>query len=206
MSTHFIFPKPSDWNTFEDIVCDVYSRKLGNYNLQRYGRRGQKQYGVDIVGFTSNGLLGIQCKHHPTGTITINETDNEIAKAEDFQPKLDLFVIATSADRDNDAHTHILEVSEKRVAQGKYPVTIMFWQDIYSWLAEFPDLVYKHFTKYFPLVELEEIRFPELGKRSKTTLHWPVSFEQLEASTTSSIGTIAKVEPYKLTMEFTTFP
>ncbi|MBN2005585.1 MAG: SAVED domain-containing protein [Anaerolineae bacterium] len=206
MSEHFIFPKPSDWNTFEDIVCDVYSRKLGNYNLQRYGRSGQSQNGIDIAGITSDGLLGIQCKHHPTGNISISEIDSEINKSEGFHPELSTFIIATSADRDVNAHSHVLEISEGRIVQGKFPVTIKFWQDIYSWLAEFPDLVYKHFTKYFPLGEQEEIRFPELGKRSNTTLHWPVSLEQLKASTTSSIGTIEKVESYRLTMEFTTFP
>ena len=100
MAVDFVFPKPRDWATFEDIVCDVFTRKFCNYNFQRYGRSGQAQSGIDIAGPTENGLLGIQCKHHPAGIIEIAEIDDEIAKAESFTPVLNEFIIVTSADRD----------------------------------------------------------------------------------------------------------
>jgi len=157
MSTHFIFPKPKDWNTLEDIVCDVFARKFNNYNLQRYGRNGQRQSGIDIAGYTHEGLLGIQCKHHPRGNIPVSEIDDEIDESQSFKPKLDSFFIATSADRDTTAHAHVLQATENRNLVGKYPVIIKFWDDIYNWLTEFPDLIYKHFTKYFPIQELEDI-------------------------------------------------
>ena len=50
----FIFPKPRDWNAFEDIVCDVLARKYQNLNLQRYGRSGQRQHGVDSMNHSNN--------------------------------------------------------------------------------------------------------------------------------------------------------
>jgi hypothetical protein len=206
MSTHFIFPKPKDWDTFEDIVCDVFARKFNNGNLQRYGRSGQRQLGVDIAGFTEMGLLGIQCKHHLAGNITTGEIDDEVAKSEDFQPRLDEFIIVTSADRDVTAHSHVLQVSKSRQAAGKYPVSIKFWQDVYGWLVEFPDLIYKHFIKYFPIYELEEIRFPASVNRPKATLHWPTTFEDLRENVIRNMRGLDKVEPYKLTIGFTSFP
>lgn len=205
MSTDFIFPKPKDWDTFEDIVCDVFARKLNNHNLQRYGRSGQRQSGVDIAGLTQEGLLGIQCKHHPAGSITISEIDDEIAKSEDFRPELDEFTIATSADRDATAHSHVLQLSKRREAENKYPVAIKFWQDIYGWLIEFPDLMYKHFTKYFPIYELEEIRLPASGNRPKATLRWPVTSERLKENVIRNMGGLSKIDPYKLTIGFTSF-
>src|SRR5690349_18734434 len=141
----FIFPKPLEWATFEDIVCDVFVRKYHNLNLQRYGRRGQGQQGVDIAGWTFQGMLGVQCKHHPNGNVPTSEIDKELKNSEAFLPQLSLYVFVTSADRDATAHAHVLQLRKKREAVSQYPIEIMFWQDICDWLEEFPDLVYKHF-------------------------------------------------------------
>jgi len=140
MTTHFIFPKPQDWSAFEDIVCDVFARKYQNLNLQRYGRSGQRQHGVDIAGLIRGGVLGVQCKHHVRGSLKTKEIDDEIAESEQFRPGLSEYVIATSADRDTKAHKHVLEISAARQAAGVYPVTLKFWEDICAWLAEYPDL------------------------------------------------------------------
>jgi hypothetical protein len=206
MSTHFIFPKPRDWNAFEDIVCDVFSRKLGNYNLQRYGRSGQKQSGVDIAGLTADGILGIQCKHHPSGIISKSEIDGEISKSEGFLPQLCKFIITTSADRDARAHQHVLNLSDTRKNEGKYPIGIMFWEDIYNLLVEFPDLVYKHFTKYFPVKDLEHIQLPGIHQSNKTTIRWPITFPSLKESIEKTMGSVDKIDPYKLTVGLTSFP
>lgn len=206
MSTHFAFPKPKDWNTFEDVVCDVFSRKFDNHNFQRYGRSGQRQFGVDIAGPTVNGLLGIQCKHHLAGNISLSEIDAEIAKSDNFLPQLSEFIIATSADRDATAHRHVLQVSETRKAHQRYPVGIKFWQDIYGWLVEFPDLVYRHFSRYFPLQELEDLRYPSLGESEKAAVSWPTTLDALVGSIGETIGGIRIVEPYKLTLGVSSFP
>jgi hypothetical protein len=34
---------------FETLCCDIAKEKYGDYEAQKYGRRGQKQWGVDIV-------------------------------------------------------------------------------------------------------------------------------------------------------------
>lgn len=206
MSTLFVFPKPKDWDTFEDIVCDLIARGYSNRNLQRYGRRGQKQSGVDIAGHTHEGLLGVQCKHHPTGNIPTAEIDSEIAKSEGFKPELDKFFIVTSADRDAAAHAHVLQVTKDRTSKEKYPVVILFWDDICSWMVEFPDLIYKHFTKHFPIQVFEEIRLSQVARQRIPTVQWPTTFEELWNSIQSSTGSIKTVEPYKLTLGFTTFP
>lgn len=206
MGTHFIFPKPKDWDTFEDIVCDVFARKYNNFNFQRYGRSGQSQSGVDIAGFTQVGMLGIQCKHHPDKNIPNSEIDDEITKAEEFEPTLDEFVIVTSADRDVTAHKHVLKISQQRQEESKFSVTIKFWQDIYGWLTEFPDLVYKHFTKYFPTQELENIHVSNLNQLPRKTITWPVTFADLTRNINETIHGIPKIEPYKPIIGVTTFP
>ena len=206
MSANFILPKPGNWESFEDIVCDVYARKYDNLNLQRYGRSGQRQNGVDIASQITGGILGIQCKHHPADNIQTAEVDEEIALSENFSPPLFEYVIATSAERDTKIHSHILKVSEDRRKQGKFPVSIKFWDDIFNWLTEYPDLLYKHFTKYIPIKNLEDINIPRVDVLNKNTLTWPFTKEKLVESTENNIGKIRKIDPYSLTLGITNIP
>lgn len=205
MSTHFVLPKPQDWNAFEDIVCDVFARKYQNQNLQRYGRSGQRQNGVDIAGLTPSGVLGVQCKHHVRGDLDTKEIDDEIAKSEQFRPGLSEYIIATSADRDTKAQAHVLSLASSRQSAGKYPVTLKFWDDICAWLAEYPDLVYKHFTKYFPSQDLEHVRLSALRQQPRTPVSWPCSRKELAHQATQSLGSVSKIDPYLLSLGYTTF-
>ncbi len=205
MAPEFIFPKPRNWETFEDIVCDIFSRKFGNINFQRYGRSGQRQDGVDIVGPTKDGLLGIQCKHHLGGDIDINEIDDEITKAEKFSPCLGAFYFATSASRDTKVQSHVLERNELRKREGKFLVSIFFWEDIYNWLNEHPDLMYKHFTKDFPLRELENVVVPGLEENNRSTSRWPIQSEILQENLLGAIDGVKKIDPYNLFLGITTF-
>ncbi len=204
MNTHFLLPKPRDWETLEDIVCDVFTRKYYALNMQRYGRRGQKQFGVDVAGLIQSGIIGIQCKHHPEGNISLKEIDDEISASEDFMPKLSEYFIVTSADRDVKIHSHVLQLSELRVANGKYPIEIMFWQDLYGWLSEFPDLIYKHFSMHFPFCELQEISFTP-PRNLSSTLRWPTTIIELKESVSKNIGELSKTEPYNLALGITNF-
>ncbi len=205
MAADFIFPKPRDWATFEDIVCDVFARKYNNYNFQRYGRSGQRQAGVDIAGLTEGRMIGIQCKHHPTGNIEIGEIDDEIVKSEGFSPPLSEYIVATSADRDTKAYSHVLDVSVQREREGKYPVTIKFWEDIYSWLTDYPDLLYKHFTKHFPVRQLENLQVPGLEANTRKTSVWPARAEEVKSTILQTIGSIKKVDPYNAHLGISSF-
>jgi hypothetical protein len=201
----FIFPKPTEWNAFEEIVCDVFARKYQNLNLQRYGRSGQRQYGVDIAGFTQIGLLGVQCKHHPKGDIQTAEIDAEVTESEKFSPRLTEYIIATSADRDAKSYNCVLELAFQRKSVGSYPVTIKYWEDICNWLAEYPDLVYKHFTKFYPHRELERFYLSALESINKESIRWPCAQNELIAHVSMSLSSLPKNDPYLLALGFTTF-
>lgn len=204
MSNQFIFPKPKNWDTFEDIICDVFSRKLNNRNFQRFGRSGQNQFGVDIVGVSEGLVVGVQCKHFPNGKITKTNITDEVKKADSFRPKLDEFYFVTSAERDTEITSYVYELSQKRKTRGKFPIVIKFWDDIYDWLVDYPDILYKHFTKYFPLSELEVVegRFLE---NNKSTVVWPTNKEILDTQINKTMKGIATVDPYSITLGVTTF-
>ncbi len=200
----FVFPKPSDPEIFEDIVCDVFSREFNNRNLQRYGRRGQKQKGVDVAGLDGTKVIGLQCKNHPDEIITIQEIDEEVNKSEAFAPPLDELIIATSSNRDVHTHAHVLEVTQKRIKDKKYPVNIKFWDEICNLLLKYPDLVYKYFSKYFPKNELETVKISS-PKLTKTTTTCPTNFKQLSKVVNLNIDGLDKTDPYFLTLGVSTF-
>jgi CBASS immunity sensor of nucleotide second messenger signals/restriction endonuclease len=204
MSNQFIFPKPKSWDVFEDIVCDVFARKLNNRNFQRYGRRGQRQFGVDIVGVVDGSLVGIQCKHYPNGKITKTDIEDEVGKAESFNPQLDQFYFVTSADRDVEITSYVYALSQDRVSKKKFPLIIKFWDDVYDWLSEFPDILYKHFTKYFPQSELDKLS-GLIAERCKSTVVWPTSQELLRDGIMMTLKGVNQIDPYKATLGITTF-
>ncbi len=88
-------PLPSNWQEFEAIVRDALSTKWGSPTLQKNGRHGQKQDGVDIYGPDYLGRnVGIQCKRIQ-GDLNMEYIDDEIIKAESFYPKISTLYIAT---------------------------------------------------------------------------------------------------------------
>ena len=104
---------PEYWEEFELLTLDMCKIIWEDNNAQRHGRSGQNQFGVDIYGYDynhKNFLIGVQCKKRspvdPTGKIlagglfTEREIVVEIEKATNFQPKLDEFILATTALRD----------------------------------------------------------------------------------------------------------
>lgn len=88
---------------------------LKDPSAQRYGRRGQRQHGVDIVGLRNrapNQVVGIQCKLKGQGTsIEEQEIRDEVKKALGFRPHLAEFVIVTTAPDDAKLQTLALELS-----------------------------------------------------------------------------------------------
>lgn len=82
------YPKPTNWDEFEDICLSSFKTRWRSSNLQRHGRQGQAQQGVDI--FSSDNFLapvGIQCKNTVLG-ISTAIVDTEIIEAENFSTPL----------------------------------------------------------------------------------------------------------------------
>jgi hypothetical protein len=127
-TTHF--PKPTDADEFEKMCLAAAENRWNNRNQTRHGRRGQSQDGVDVYGPDDAGqLVGIQCKNTIHG-ISASVVDSEITKAEKFNPPLSALYIATTADTDNTLQQHVRVTSSARQALGKFPVHILFWENV----------------------------------------------------------------------------
>jgi tetratricopeptide (TPR) repeat protein len=96
-------PKPSEDQAFERASIVLWSCLLGDPNVQRYGRSGQRQKGVDLVGIRNSDpayLVGIQCKLKGADhSLTKKEVRDEVDKALTFRPELrEYFIITTAPD------------------------------------------------------------------------------------------------------------
>lgn len=136
-------PKPRSEDEFEDICVDYLRLKWRADDVQRNGRRGQRQDGVDIFSVSSGaGVLGAQCKktQHPTFRMVVDEYE----KALSFEPSVSHFFFLTSADRDANLQKKIRLHWHQH--EMRFPISLVFWEDICGGLAVDPDLISKHWT------------------------------------------------------------
>lgn len=96
-------PKPSDDAAFERACVILWQGLLKDPNVQRFGRSGQAQQGVDLLGLRDRDpsqLVGIQCKLKGDGKpLTEKELRAEFALALTFAPPLrEYFVVTTAPD------------------------------------------------------------------------------------------------------------
>ncbi len=142
-------PPPRNWEDFEDLCADLFEIEWKDPHTTRYGRQGQRQNGVDIYGlYNSSGHYGAQCKKKkrwPPKKLTINDIDAEVKEALKFRPKLDVFVIATTADRDTKLQDHVHSLSEKHREKGLFRVVVLFWEEITRRALRHSGLTEKHF-------------------------------------------------------------
>ena len=128
-------PEPSDWQEFELITRDAMHLKWDSPMLQRNGRPGQEQHGVDIYGADQLGRpVAIQCKN-TIKQLSLKKIEAEIANAEGYGGRLLALYIATTAAMDAKLQKDVRVLSEVRVSEGKFAVGLLYWEDIFAGLA-----------------------------------------------------------------------
>lgn len=134
------YPHPGNDDEFEEFCLRFYRHSLERSALVRYGKRGERQYGIDIIDqfCSKKPRIAIQCKHHErTKTIPSKEIRDEVALAESSSYPLEHYIIATTAKKSRKAQDTVVQLNERGVDARKFTVEIHFWEDISSRLAEF---------------------------------------------------------------------
>jgi CobQ/CobB/MinD/ParA nucleotide binding domain len=154
-------PPPRDWQSFEDLCCDLMRQVWNDPYTQKNGRSGQRQKGIDILGQPNqeNDWAGMQCKLKDQltgGRLSLAEIENEIEQARSFRPPLKRLIIATTISRDASLQEELRKIDERERLAGSFSVAIFFWEDILSKLGDFPELAQKHYPQFF---------FPSPGHR-----------------------------------------
>lgn len=110
-------PRPTGWAEFETIVVDAMKLAWTTSRLQKNGRPGQAQDGVDIHGADDlERPVAIQCKR-TVAAPSIKLIREEIVAAEGFVPQPITLYIATTADPDSTLQQAVRVLSLERTAQ-----------------------------------------------------------------------------------------
>lgn len=125
---------PLTWQKFEDLCWQVYRSEWNDPTIQKNGRSGQPQAGVDIYGHSEpNRLVGIQCKgksNYRDKELTEKQLKEEVAKAREFRPPLSHFILATSGDCDSKILKCVRLLNVEHRKAGHFTVQVSAWSDI----------------------------------------------------------------------------
>lgn len=144
-------PKPKNEQDFESMCRHIYGihyKTLAKF----FGRRGQKQHGIDIILCKDDiedkeHRIGIQCKHVQMLSLDKESGDSvckEIKKAEDGNMPISHLVIATTLPNDASLTNAVQNLSDKRKDNDKFTVSIHFWGDIEGLITDYPSLEKKY--------------------------------------------------------------
>ncbi|MCI0559665.1 MAG: hypothetical protein MN733_14325, partial [Nitrososphaera sp.] len=148
-----VFPSLTDSYEFESLVRDICALEWNDPYTEKFGRKGQKQYGVDIYGrpVDLNGKYrAAQCKlRTKQEQLTEPEIQAEVSDARQFPHELDTLIIVTDAPRDT--HTQILidQINQREMSRGGFQVVIWFWDNITERLATYPKLIVKYYPDFY---------------------------------------------------------
>lgn len=134
--------KPEHWQDFEGLCKKLWGEiwEVSN-KIKKNGRLGQPQSGVDVYAIPKGeqNYWGIQCKgkdEYTNAKLSKEEVDIEIEKAKTFVPKLDVFIFATTANKDVQIEEYIrLKDIESRL-NNNFEILLYSWEDIVDLIEE----------------------------------------------------------------------
>lgn len=141
------WPRPRSEDEFEDISVDFLRIRWGDPNAARYGRRRQRQHGVDIVGrsrWAQGKTAGAQCKN--VESLTLAMVVAEVDQAKEFPGGLTEFKVVTAADRDAGLQSAVRAHFQAHPAG--FDVDVVFWPDIVADVSASDVLVSKYWKGF----------------------------------------------------------
>ena len=148
----------TDEKQFEDLVNDLCKRRYDLDNFQLFGRKGQKQYGIDGFAQTQNrSLILHQCKNKMLSRDgssiqkeLLKDLEQEtISMVEEFivdkKYSVECFIFANSFKQDTQLQHKAIELS------SKYSIEILIWSwdEISNMLDEYLDVAQKYYPNFF---------------------------------------------------------
>lgn len=147
------FPQPTDPEEFEAMVRDICALEWSDPHTARFGRSGQKQYGVDVYGQPidlGGKYRAAQCKLRKTRRqLSKDEIEKEVKDARSFPHELESLIIVTTGVRDTSTQETVDQICQLEVDHSSFRVSIWFWDNIVERLAAYPRLIVKYYPDFF---------------------------------------------------------
>lgn len=140
---------PENEDEFEAMCHSLYGHMWNDHACNRLGSRGQAQFGLDIIGHKGTLTIGVQCKHYPKTPFTISTVTNDVALADAARLQIDHMLFATTAASKAKVVLEVHELSEARRKEGKFTISVDFWDEICGHLRIYP-AIGKAYIRNFP--------------------------------------------------------
>lgn len=142
--------KPDTDNEFEAMCHQLYRKLWNDTSCTRVGGPGQIQFGIDIIGHDGKKNVGIQCKHYNSKSFCLSIIKHDIALADKANElNIEHILFATTAANKTNLVSDVRKLSDQRRSDGKFTVSIDFWDEISGHLRIHPE-VGRVFIKNFP--------------------------------------------------------
>lgn len=135
------YPQPNNEDDFEAFCERFFRLLLKRDSLSLYGKRGERQFGIDIFDqFSIPPVVAIQCKHIESHkSVPPRVIKKEVEEVAGAPNPIDRFIICTTAKRSRKAQDAVVEINRSK--QFTFQVEILFWDDVCRRLDEFPRIV-----------------------------------------------------------------
>ena len=146
------FPKINNPEIFEEFCRDILNIKY-NLNFNLYGRKGQKQDGIDIYSDSKDKLLIVaQCKNKSKINLPkfYSQITTDINSTENLNFKINEYIVMTTLDRDKNIQDFIIDINNK----FSFKISIMFWQDFENIIIDNQNIQYKYFKNFIDCSEI----------------------------------------------------
>lgn len=135
--------RPANWQDFESLCKRLWGEIWNCPEIQKNGRLGQEQFGVDIVGMPlgEDSYYGIQCKgkseyNDAHRQFTEPELLEEIEKVKSFTPPLKKLYFATTALSDSVFQTFVRRKNLEHKNAGLFEIHLYCWEAIVDLIDE----------------------------------------------------------------------
>ncbi|HEY8035933.1 MAG TPA: hypothetical protein VIF37_10130 [Methylobacter sp.] len=149
--------KPDSEDDFEAMCHAIYRRMWNDSSCSRVGGPGQNQFGIDIIGYDGKITVGVQCKHYNKKSFTLSTVTDDVALADAANLAIGHMLFATTAGNKTKLVLDVRKLSEQRRSEGKFTVSIDFWEEISGHLRIHPE-VGKAYIRNFPGTQITEIQ------------------------------------------------
>lgn len=139
--THIGFPK--NHADFERHSVVLFQQVLGDPSVKRLGRSGQRQYGIDLLGYRDGNLkklVGIQCKKkQPNKALTTTEVRTEVLKALKYSPRITEYIIVTTVPDDTNLDKLATQLTKRQRDKGrKIKIQVWGWDTLEDLIDRYP--------------------------------------------------------------------
>jgi tetratricopeptide (TPR) repeat protein/DNA-binding Xre family transcriptional regulator len=138
----YIINPPDSEVQFERLCLAVLKRHWSRSGLERFAKKGDEQFGVDIFDTLGESpLYGAQCKlKEPWKSLEPAEIREEVRKAKTFPSKLDYYAILTTGKISGAAQLALQAINQEHRVARLFTIELYTWDKISELIRQYPEI------------------------------------------------------------------